>query len=373
MLKIERKSLVEALERVSATVGDVKIPAIKCVLMRKMGDKLALITTDLTAFSMSFVKCEGDIEGFCVEHSSLLSASKAMIGENVELETANNAEGDEALQVKVKVNSTEIKLPALALSEFPEFPSFRKEGVTEFELEASELQKSIKHVAFAASKEDIRPILKAVNLSINNNFVTFTAIDGAQMAMITVEAKNLSAGDFLVANVPAELFNKIVQKNGKDNVKLKVSKDYLFVEYEVNKYVIRLLEGQFVDVASIVKSSCNKDEKKATIKVNKEEMVNACNLINVFGEKLGTLGIKDKELKISAVGKGQLDKELKIEGEVLEESQVSVNSQALSKGLSVIEDENIIMHFYGKEKPIIINPASGYNFLFLQMPVRTKK
>jgi len=45
----------------------------------------------------------------------------------------------------------------------------------------------------------------------------------------------------------------------------------------------------------------------------------------------------------------------------------------LSKGLSVIEDENVIVCFYGALFPIIVTPASGYNFLYMLMPIRPKK
>ncbi|MCY4654918.1 MAG: DNA polymerase III subunit beta [Dehalococcoidia bacterium] len=65
---------------------------------------------------------------------------------------------------------------------FPETPDPDDRTI---EVEAHELRRAIDKVAFAASKEDTRPILTGVKMDINEDNLVFTAADGYRMSMYT--------------------------------------------------------------------------------------------------------------------------------------------------------------------------------------------
>lgn len=377
MLKINKKEMVSVIDKVLVTLGDGKIAATKSILFKDCGSKLALITTNLMAFSMILVEKEGEIESFCVDGKMFSDIIKAMDEEEINITKEENI-------VKIDGDSTHLELSLIDANEFVEFPTVEKEDITEFSMEMNELCKAVEHTEFSASIDEGRPVLKAINFSIEEKDekqqLTLSATDGSMLSMITVAVKDYTTGDSNNVNVPSDVIKKIVDRNNiKGDCKVKLTKHYMFLELENAKYVIRLIEGKYIDVGSLISSALNKDDLKGVFKVSKSDILSACNLLSIVNQtkkqNVAVLNITADNLNISARDEGKITKDMKIElaaGEKIEETKVALDVNKMQKVLKVIDGDDIIVYTYGEIKPIVIRPASGYAFMFMLLPVRLR-
>src|SRR5882672_5496879 len=153
---ITREQLQEGLVAVAAVVpSKTTLPVLANILVEATKDGLRLSGTDLDIAVSTVVPASIDQEG------AVTLPARKLVEIVRELPTAAirmTTSGEQ--RVTIECGRSKFKLLGLPREEFPAFPGVKFEGG--WKCAASEVQKLVGHVAFAASTEESRPILNGV-------------------------------------------------------------------------------------------------------------------------------------------------------------------------------------------------------------------
>lgn len=173
---IQTETIKAALGIVSKALGKSALPVLTTIQMRAEGETLTLTATDLeTAISVAVPAIVMKAWAACAPGTTLIDLASAAPGTQIDL----TWEADSAT-LRFASQGTKAKLKSLAADEFPNTaaPASKRMGT----LPASELRSALKRVAIAASADESRPALCAVQLALVNEKVCLTAADGFRLA-----------------------------------------------------------------------------------------------------------------------------------------------------------------------------------------------
>src|SRR5690606_3971835 len=153
---ITREQLSEGVNAVNAAVpSKTTLPVLANILLEATKDGLKLSGTDLDIAVATTVPASVDQEGaITLPASKLQEIVRELPSAGIRFTT----QGEQ--RVILECGRSKFKLLGLPREEFPAFPQVSFDGASR--TTASDLQKLIAHVSFAASTEESRPILNGV-------------------------------------------------------------------------------------------------------------------------------------------------------------------------------------------------------------------
>ena len=121
----------------------------------------------------------------------------------------------------------------------------------------NELKDLIGKIAFSVSLDDARPMLKGVNLEVEENTLTGVALDGYRLAKCVKPIEGTTA--MMSAVVPARSVNEIAKllEDSLDPVTVYIQKRYLMVDLIHTKIYASLLDGEFMNYKHIIPYNFN--------------------------------------------------------------------------------------------------------------------
>ncbi|MDX9993102.1 MAG: DNA polymerase III subunit beta, partial [Anaerolineales bacterium] len=165
-----------ALGLVSKALTKSALPILTTIQLRAEGDTLTLTATDLeTAISVAVPAKVTKAWAACAPGTTLTDLASAAPGAQIDLIWE-----EDSATLRFGSQGTKAKLKSLAADEFPKTaaPDSKLMGT----VPASELRSALKRVAIAASSDESRPALCAVQLALVNEKVCLTAADGFRLA-----------------------------------------------------------------------------------------------------------------------------------------------------------------------------------------------
>ena len=153
------------------------LPIMQNVLIQTDGSRLKLAATDAEIAITTWIGCQVEGEGGITAPARLLTNFvNSLPAERIDLEIGEGATGLALRCARVDAN-----LNGIAADDFPPIPT-TDEGVVG-RIAASDLEKAITLVAFAAATEDSRPVLTGIKVEIEGDEATFAAADGFRLAV----------------------------------------------------------------------------------------------------------------------------------------------------------------------------------------------
>ena len=211
-----------------------------------------------------------------------------------------------------------------------------------------------------------------------NNSLNVVAIDGFRMGWVSNSLSSASS-DFK-AVIPGKTLNEVnkIILDSFDSIKIGVSKNQAIFEMENCKVVTRLLDGEFLNYASVIPNNW-----ETRIRVNKNILQNCFERISLISSS-SIEKEKKYPVKISIeVGKvtisctnqtGDAKEEMftETEGKDLE---IGVNPKYFLDALKAIDDEEIYISFGTNISPCVIKPVdeTARNYTYMILPIRMKE
>ena len=265
------------------------------------------------------------------------------------------------------------KLATMNPDEFPELPKIEIEN--SIELEQSALKNMIKKTIFAVSTEENRPIFTGCLFEIKNNKLNIVAIDGFRLALRTINLP-VQVNDFK-AVIPAKSLNEVnkILEDSFEPVKIGVSKNQAVFEMENCKIVTRILDGEFLNYASVIPENW-----QTRIRVEKNSLQNSFERISLISSSSME---KEKKYPVKVtidIGKltilctnqtGDAKEEVFIstEGKNLE---VGFNPKYFLDSLKAIDEEEIFVEFGTNVSPCLIKSVENNDYVYMILPIRLK-
>ena len=368
----EKEKLLKGLNSVIRAVPTrTTMPILEGILIQTNNNQLKLTSYDLELGIEYNMECNVIEEGNTVVNSVMFSEIIRKLPD-----TDINIEINENNLLVIECEGSLYKLATMNPDEFPELPKIVVEN--SIETDQTILKNMIRKTIFAVSIEENRPIFTGCLFEVVNNSLNVVAIDGFRMGWVSNSLSSASS-DFK-AVIPGKTLNEVnkIILDSFDRIKIGVSKNQAIFEMENCKLVTRLLDGEFLNYASVIPNNW-----ETRIRVNKNILQNCFERISLISSS-SIEKEKKYPVKISIeVGKvtisctnqtGDAKEEMftETEGKDLE---IGVNPKYFLDALKAIDDEEIYISFGTNISPCVIKPVdeTARNYTYMILPIRMKE
>jgi len=256
-----------------------------------------------------------------------------------------------------------------------EYPQIKiDEGEERLELKCKELKTLIKQTTFAVSPMETRPILTGVNVTIEENLVTFTATDSHRLALrsIAPTKSQLEPTSIVIPGKSLQELNKIFDNN-EEMIRMEILNNQVLFYTDDTYFLSRLLSGNYPETARLIPN-----DSKTTLHVFTKDLIHTIERAALLSNRdqnnvirLDTIDTNTIEISSNSPEIGNVKEQLgaiSIEGEEL---KISFSSRYMLDTLRTIDSERVQIDFTGAMRPFVIKTPEEENILQLILPVRT--
>lgn len=368
-----RKDLYEAVQTVGRAVsGRSSLPILSHILAQPQGDgTLKLTATDLEMWMecrlparlQATMEMDDATSGFTAPARVFTDILGALPDADVFLD---RPEGGNKIQVRCA--RSDYQILGLPAEEFPAPPDVMPTAT--FTLPGDILRDMIRHVLFAVSKDDTRPILTGVLLIFTGDSLKMVATDTHRLA---VRTEKIADGEGSAnAIVPARAMNELLRLSSDDEpVSISLASGQARFDVGGATMITRLLEGQFPNYERVIPSG---HERKLTLE--REEFIKAVKRAAIVARDNSNrvvLETQGAQLVLSAesdkVGSAHEEIEVAREGDDI---QIAFNANYMADVLNVVETEGVVLELTEPLRPGILRPIgdNAPDYLCVLMPMQ---
>jgi len=259
--------------------------------------------------------------------------------------------------------------------DFPVIPMIEDGQKPLVKLNKADLVTAINRVAFAAARDDIKPVLTGVKVEINGDTLSFVCTDGLRLSKQVVKITKAEEEKSILVPVRAleELAHIASELDSEDDFiefYLLSDKNQILFRFGEVDLVSRLIDGEFPEYKQIIPTGY-----KTKSEISKNDFLNSLKVINIIARSvLGNKMILDiyKEGKISLsatqsdLGKNQSNIACKVEGDDI---KIAFSAKLLSDVLNHIDSEDIVFECSEPVRPGVFKIKGDENFVHLVMPM----
>jgi DNA polymerase-3 subunit beta len=277
--------------------------------------------------------------------------------------------------VRLVSGTAVFELRTLRNEDFPHLPLAPADGGVM--LDAPAFIDTVARVARSASRDDTRPVLTGILVSVSDSSLRMVATDSYRLSVKTTQLEEAVASPF-EANVPARALQelaRIAQQTAAKQIGVaRLDNQVVFTlagaGSDVSDAMLssRLIDGQFPNFQQLLPETSEHE-----LLLPREELADVVRRISLLAQKNSPLrlGFSEGELRVSAqtpdVGEAHETLPLSFAGEAFE---IGFNPEFLRDGLESVESEEILIKLSSPLRPGLIESADGSGFVYLVMPIR---
>lgn len=363
-LTCSQKDLLSALTTTNKAV-DVNntLPVLNNVLLKAEGKKLYFTSTNLEVAITYNIETDVKNEGEITIPSKLFTSYiNYLKDDKVDI----LVEGGD---IQIKTSDSKTRIKGIPATEFPPIPLVEKEGG--MTIKASELNKAIQQVVFAAALNTTRPILSGVYFTAEKEELKMVATDSYRLSEKILPISNItgSINCIVPAKTILELGSILDGMKGDEEVTIVISKNQILFSMGPVELISRLIEGQFPNYEQIIPKN-----SKTQIEFEVSALSLVLKRINIFARENNNkiiLKVVDGKVVVTTestqYGEGEITLDTKIDGE---NNEIALNSQFLLDALGSIRKDKVIFEVGDKVAPVVLKPKEGKGFTHIIMPLK---
>jgi DNA polymerase-3 subunit beta len=351
------------------------LPVLANVLLSTEDARLKLAATNLELTIVSYIGAKVNQGGGITLPAKTLSELVSNLSPervDMQLDTATQT-------VRVVCGMTRSDIKGISANEFPPIPEEMDPDVL---IPGKVLRDMINQTAFAAAKDDARPILTGLYTQFDGPMLTMAAADGYRLSVRTAKIDQALAKNRELV-IPVRSMLEVARIIGDDEDPVGITlpgKRDLVMFYIKNTIVAsQVLEGKFPDFAAIIPRSYT----TSTV-VYTDDLLRACKRAEIFARDsaysarvyVRPPANPNEPGEVMVLGKsaergdneGMVD--ASVEGEPLE---TSFNIRYLIDALSVIDNERVVLQSNGSAHPGVVRPEGSDNFIYVLMPMAAQR
>lgn len=370
-LSFARSDLQRELQLVvRATAVRSAVHALSGILISAEGDEVTLAATDMELALRSRLNATVERGGsILVPGRLLVDILRALDSDDVTLEHT-----PERGEVELTTGQARFVIKSLAAEDFPRLPEVPASGA--FSVPAQPFAKTVERVARAASKDETRPVLTGILVSVAEGRLRMVATDSYRLS-VKETAVETTAPEAFEVNVPARALQELsrtVADLTAENVSVVAHENQVVFGIDRVTLSSRMIDGQFPNFQQLLPDSYEHE-----VRVAKAELAAVVRRISLMAQRNAPLRLRFESgsVTISAqtpdVGEASESMPLNYDGDVLE---IGFNPQFLLDGLEGVEADELVLKLISALRPGLIEAvtdeaqAEDGRFLYLIMPVR---
>ena len=337
------------------------LPVLTGILFKAANGVLDLYATDLEISIRCTLPATVIREGETVIPARLL-------GEIVKNLPAGNIEivsDDKSGNIKILSRNAVFDIRSYSPSDFPKFPNIT--GHSGVKINGRVFSDVVKHVIKAVSKDETRPVLSGVLMTIEKGHLKMVATDSYRLSIKDVAVEGLSVNQSS-AIIPGRCLDEVSKAVSDKDVEIILEPNLVYFDLGDTVIISRLIEGQFPNYQQLLPSDCD-----LRVKFSRHELIASLRRVALLAQNTSLVKMKigNNEVEISAMSQdlGSAIERLmtKTDGEGME---IAFNSNYLLDGLQSIGEDEINIELNSPLKPGLVRPAQDQGFIYLVMPVR---
>jgi len=269
--------------------------------------------------------------------------------------------------VEITAGSSRFHLRTLPADDFPRFPEAEGEPV---ELPAQALHETIGRVARAASRDEARPVLTGVLVTVEGAELTMVATDSYRLAVKRTEL-DAAVPESLEANIPARALRelaRLIEAAPEEPLQVWLTRNQALFRVGQTALNSRLIDGQFPNYRQLLPESFEHE-----VKLPRAELLEVTRRVSQLAQRNAALRLSfsEGELVVSAetpdLGDAREAIPAPFSGELLE---IGFNPEFVRDGLESIDAEEVVVKLISPLRPGLLEPADSDDFSYLVMPIR---
>jgi DNA polymerase III subunit beta len=362
---ISKANITSLMNKVRTIVPNKpQIPVLSNVLLEAQDDQLILSATDLTLSIKVYIDAQVEEEG-----SILLPAKRLfpLISELTSPEIEIKSTGPNTASILSGTSS--FKILGGNKEEFPNILELTEgEPIT---LSTSVFKEMLSKTAFAAGKDETRPIFSSILLERSGVFTTFTGTDGKRLAKTYTDAPAPAEwqGSFILPHKAVEEMIRLLDTK-EETLQLRFSTDKVSMQAGPVTLVSQLISGQYPDVSRIIP-----DKQETPIKLHREELITLLRQVSLFTSSESSsvrFTFADGELILSVMngemGEGRVSMPVNYREKALD---IAFNPAYLLDILRHSKDETVDLTVKDAYNPGLITDSSSALFVIMPMRLET--
>lgn len=360
--KIEQRNLSKHISIAQKGISSrTTLQILDGILIEAKNNRLKLTGTDLEVSIETYVDAEVEVEGSIVVNSRVFGdIIKKLPSADIYINV------DEKNNINIKCENSEFNILGSPYSEYPDLPIILEKD--SFELPKDLFKSAIRQTVFATTQDETRPSLTGVLFEVNNNSISFVALDGYRLALRKLSLDSNVDVKIIIPGRALNELNKILDDN-EEVINIASAPGHVVFNMGDTTVYSRLLEGQFFNYREIIR----KDHKTSVV-VNKRLFQDSLERASLLAKEekanLIKLSVADEEILITSNSEIGNVNEVILAKSNGENINIAFNSRYILEGIRIIDAEEIEINFMGSLNPCIIKPVGDDNYTYLVLPVR---
>lgn len=362
-IQVTQENLNKAISAVARVAVSARnpLPILNNILLRTENNRLTISATNLEIAITEHIGAKVTHEGAITVPAKLFQEFiSSLPSGTIEIETNEH-------KCTVKSGNYNSVINGIVADEFPVVPKIEKG--TNLKISTKDLKKSLQQVVIAASTDDTRPVLTGVYMHTHEGALYFVATDSYRLA----EKRVMKFSEELSLLVPSSALQDLLRVIGDGDDEVEISTDGQQVVFRVgeSELVSRLIDGNYPDYRKLIPSAFNNSAL-----LPKDEFVSIAKVSSLFArESAGSITLRvdeiTKQLTIKSVASQLGENTSSVDGEIVGDGDVTINSRYLLDALSVMNVKQVSFSFNGKIEPCILKSNELADYLHVIMPLKS--
>lgn len=280
---------------------------------------------------------------------------------------------DQSFRTKITSGKAEFEINGLDAEKYPHLPEIEANSV--IEIDAEILKGVINQTRIAVSKQESRPILTGIHVTLADNQLTAVATDSHRLAQrkVALDTNDVNADVVIPGESMTELARLIADE--KDPIQLQIAQSQVLFRFGNTLFYSRLLDDKYPETSRLIP-----DTADTTMEVDASSFlatIERASLLSHQGHnnvvKL-TIDPDNGEAKVSgdSAEVGNVEENVGAQQLSGQKLAISFNPDYMSDALRSFGQSNILISFTSPLRPFTLVPTEDKeNFIQLITPVRT--
>lgn len=278
------------------------------------------------------------------------------------------------LQVRITSGTAEFTINGQDANNYPHLPEVESENTVE--LASDMLREVIDQTRIAVSKQESRPILTGIHVTLNNGILTAVATDSHRLAQRKVELPETADRDFDIV-LPGASMTELAKMiaDEEDGVKMQITENQALFIFGNTHFYSRLLEGNYPETSRLIPESSD-----TRLEITASDLLASIERASLLSHESRNNVVKlsvNPENKIATVSGtsadvGNVEEEINADQIVGNPLEISFNPDYMRDALKSFGQTKILISFTTALRPFTLVPTEEKaNFVQLITPVRT--
>ncbi len=361
-LQVTQENLHKALSNVArVATGRTTLPILSNILIQTDNNRLRLSATNLDIAISQHIGTKIKSDGSLTIPARLFQDFVGNLPKTtIHLKQENHKLHITAEKYKSTINGS-------PTDEYPVMPAIQN-GST-FTVEAGAFKKALQQVIFAASNDEARPVLTAVNLYSHDGQLIMAATDSYRLAEKLVAPLKQDVSLL----IPSSAMHDLLRILGDQEGEIEILYDDQQVRFVIGdtELIARLIDGTYPDYRKLIPKQFATEAL-----ISKDELINITKVSGLFSrENAGSITItasKDNQnISVRSIASQLGENEASADGSVTNDGSITLNSRYLLEGLQALEGDKVNFCFNGKLEAIIITAPDHDNYTHVIMPLKS--